>query len=104
MEYVGLLSFLTSANHAVSLRVVGIDNVCWNKKAFEHLMLPRSTKTLVSALVKTHEGAAAQEDVIAGKGNGVILLLHGGPGTGKTLTAGTCDIDLFGTKSTNYRF
>lgn len=26
-------------------------------------------------------------DVIDGKGNGLILLLHGGPGTGKTLTA-----------------
>lgn len=26
-------------------------------------------------------------DVIEGKGNGLILLLHGGPGTGKTLTA-----------------
>jgi ATP-dependent Lon protease len=26
-------------------------------------------------------------DVIQGKGNGLILLLHGGPGTGKTFTA-----------------
>jgi MoxR-like ATPase len=25
--------------------------------------------------------------LIVGKGNGLILLLHGGPGTGKTLTA-----------------
>lgn len=26
-------------------------------------------------------------NIISGKGNGIILLLHGGPGTGKTLTA-----------------
>lgn len=26
-------------------------------------------------------------DVISGKGNGLILLLHGAPGTGKTFTA-----------------
>lgn len=26
-------------------------------------------------------------DVIKGKGKGLIILLHGGPGTGKTLTA-----------------
>lgn len=29
-----------------------------------------------------------QDNLIAGKGNGLIMLLHGGPGTGKTLTAG----------------
>lgn len=28
------------------------------------------------------------DDIIAGKGSGLIMLLHGGPGTGKTLTAG----------------
>ncbi|TLS27550.1 hypothetical protein PpBr36_05390 [Pyricularia pennisetigena] len=27
-----------------------------------------------------------QDDIIVGKGNGLIMLLHGGPGTGKTLT------------------
>lgn len=29
-----------------------------------------------------------RDDLIAGKGNGLIMLLHGGLGTGKTLTAG----------------
>lgn len=29
-----------------------------------------------------------RDDLMAGKGNGLIMLLHGGPGTGKTLTAG----------------
>ena len=33
--------------------------------------------------------AGKREDIISGKGNGLIMLLHGGPGTGKTLTAGT---------------
>jgi DNA polymerase III delta prime subunit len=27
-------------------------------------------------------------DIVAGKGNGLIMLFHGSPGTGKTLTAG----------------
>lgn len=27
------------------------------------------------------------DDIIKGKGTGLILLLHGSPGTGKTLTA-----------------
>ena len=29
-----------------------------------------------------------RDDIITSKGNGLIVLLHGGPGTGKTLTAG----------------
>ncbi len=33
-----------------------------------------------------------RDDLIAGKGNGLIMLLHGGPGTGKTLTAGMSPI------------
>lgn len=32
-------------------------------------------------------GKRKRDDLIAGKGNGLIMLLHGGPGTGKTLTA-----------------
>jgi MoxR-like ATPase len=34
-----------------------------------------------------HITTSASTDVIEGKGNGLIVLLHGGPGTGKTLTA-----------------
>jgi hypothetical protein len=30
---------------------------------------------------------SASPDIIAGKGQGLLILLHGGPGTGKTLTA-----------------
>jgi SpoVK/Ycf46/Vps4 family AAA+-type ATPase len=32
--------------------------------------------------------ALKRDDIIASKGSGLIILLHGGPGTGKTLTAG----------------
>jgi hypothetical protein len=32
--------------------------------------------------------ALKRDDIIASKGAGLIILLHGGPGTGKTLTAG----------------
>lgn len=35
-----------------------------------------------------------RDDFIAGKGNGLIMLLHGGPGTGKTLTAGMSTIQI----------
>ena len=37
----------------------------------------------------THLEAENSTDIIGGKGNGLIMLLHGGPGTGKTFTAET---------------
>ncbi len=63
------------------------------------LVLPKRTKNLVKALVMvrkpTSENSGVQiglkrkrDDIITGKGGGLIMLLHGGPGTGKTLTAG----------------
>ena len=81
---------------------LSIDDICavkWNKSAYDRLVLPFRTKELVRALVmvKTSQRGVKQslglagkrEDIISGKGNGLIMLLHGGPGTGKTLTAGT---------------
>jgi hypothetical protein len=80
-----------------------VDNVApvtWNKQAFDKLVLPPRTKNLVKALVlvrKANPGdltgtpagpGAPRSDLIRGKGEGLIMLLHGGPGTGKTLTAG----------------
>jgi len=59
----------------------------WNEQAFDHLVLNLTKKKLIRALVKKHNFTNESTDVIEGKGNGLILLLHGGPGTGKTLTA-----------------
>ncbi|KAL8841967.1 MAG: hypothetical protein Q9176_002904 [Flavoplaca citrina] len=65
---------------------------------FEQLVLPRGHKELVRALVKTHsrgsrpasglaEEKEHQVDLVKGKGKGLIILLHGVPGVGKTSTA-----------------
>jgi len=79
--------------------VDNIGPVTWNKDAFERLVLPKRTKDLVKALVMVRTsklgekhgmslaGKRKRDDLIAGKGSGLIMLLHGGPGTGKTLTA-----------------
>ncbi|EXJ82921.1 hypothetical protein A1O3_06737 [Capronia epimyces CBS 606.96] len=78
-----------------------VDNILpvkWNKEAFDRLVLPPRIKDMVKSLVlvrvsskdpkKLHILNTRRDDLIAGKGNGLIMLLHGGPGTGKTLTAG----------------
>ncbi|RAR04553.1 P-loop containing nucleoside triphosphate hydrolase protein [Stemphylium lycopersici] len=73
-----------------TLEVDRIQKINWNKGAFDHrLVLKQSKKDLVKALVTVHmkNKSAVQSDFMEGKGEGLIILLHGGPGTGKTLTA-----------------
>ena len=64
-----------------------ISDVKWNKEAFQNLVIDRKALDLIRALVSNQLAAEKGTDLIMGKGNGLILLLHGGPGTGKTLTA-----------------
>ena len=49
----------------------------WNKKAFENLVVDEDTKHLVEALISNQIKAEMSTDLISGKGNGLILLLHG---------------------------
>ena len=64
-----------------------IREVTWNKKSFEHLVVDPETKELIQALVIRQIASEQGTDIIDRKGNGLIILLHGGPGTGKTFTA-----------------
>ena len=64
-----------------------ISDVKWNTEAFHNLVIDRKARNLIEALVSNQLASEKATDMIAGKGNGLILLLHGGPGTGKTLTA-----------------
>lgn len=73
--------------YSVDLEVDRIGDVVWNKNAFDHLVADDETKELVQALVEERLSSERSTDIISGKGNGLIMLLHGGPGTGKTFTA-----------------
>jgi SpoVK/Ycf46/Vps4 family AAA+-type ATPase len=67
-----------------------IRDIRWNKAAFNHrLVLREEKKELIRALISVHIGQkiAVKTDFMTGKGDGLIILLHGGPGRGKTLTA-----------------
>jgi len=69
-----------------------IDNireVDLNLRAFQSLLLPQDQKEMIHSLVKIHSDKRLSfDDVIKGKGRGMIFLLHGMTGVGKTLTAG----------------
>ncbi|KAK0105050.1 hypothetical protein ONS96_004453 [Cadophora gregata f. sp. sojae] len=65
-----------------------IKDIAFNTKAFGALLLPEYQKEMVHSLVKVHTDKKMHfDDVIRGKGKGMIFLLHGTPGVGKTLTA-----------------
>ncbi|KAL4876124.1 hypothetical protein BJY04DRAFT_231952 [Aspergillus karnatakaensis] len=62
--------------------------ITWGHEAFNSLVLEANKKKLIHALVTQHTAKTDHfDDVIAGKGKGLIGLLSGGPGCGKTLTA-----------------
>ncbi|KAG4415988.1 hypothetical protein IFR04_010873 [Cadophora malorum] len=63
-----------------------IKDVEFNDTAFQQLLLPKNHKNLVHALVKNH-GSDDFDDLIKGKGKGLVFVLHGAPGVGKTFTA-----------------
>lgn len=57
-------------------------------EAFKKLELAQSSKDLLKNLVTEHAKTNNPiDDLIPGKGNGLVVLLHGPPGVGKTLTA-----------------
>jgi len=65
-----------------------IKPVVFNTEAFKSLLIPARQKSLVHSLVKTHVGGNDEfDDMIAGKGKGLVFVLHGCPGVGKTFTA-----------------
>lgn len=67
-----------------------IKEVDYNAEAFDALMLEEEQKQMILSLVRVHtDERLLFDDVIKGKGRGMIFLLHGVPGVGKTLTAGT---------------
>ncbi|GAA5910070.1 hypothetical protein JCM6882_006507, partial [Rhodosporidiobolus microsporus] len=91
------------------LLVTAFRPIIWRLDAWEKLVLERETKEMVRGLVEWNgavrkarkgkgkgegEGEAKEEDdrevvtdFVEGKGGGLVIALHGTPGTGKTLTA-----------------
>ncbi|KAH6889209.1 hypothetical protein B0T10DRAFT_404876 [Thelonectria olida] len=84
-----VLGFSFSEKQWLEFPVSKIENITWNDKAWDSLVLDIGTKDLIKALVESRKFQASKtiDDVIQGKGKGLVTVLHGPPGTGKTLTA-----------------
>lgn len=81
------LDIRTTNFNTANLNVDQIRTVEWNEKAFGSLVADEDTKEMIQALVTNQLTMEKGTDLIDNKGNGLILLLHGPPGTGKTYTA-----------------
>ena len=75
----------------LELTVSGIQDMHWSESAFESLVLPDDQKSVIKALLQSHDLTSRSrqtvDDFITGKGRGLVMLSHGPPGVGKTLTA-----------------
>ncbi|KAN0108850.1 hypothetical protein V8E51_008592 [Hyaloscypha variabilis] len=95
--------FVLRSRRWITLRISDLSEVKY-ESTFNDLVLPQQHKDTVKALVQDHAKSSAQNaaatskvgaamDLVRGKGKGLIILLHGEPGVGKTSTA-ECVADL----------
>ncbi|KAH7309820.1 P-loop containing nucleoside triphosphate hydrolase protein [Stachybotrys elegans] len=64
-----------------------ISSVKWKEGIWNRLILDPDQKLVLQALVSSHKPPANPRNQPEQKGKGLVILLHGDPGSGKTLTA-----------------
>jgi SpoVK/Ycf46/Vps4 family AAA+-type ATPase len=69
----------------VEFNVDLIQDVVWNSKALENVLLPQPRKDLLRSLVESHDRELGK--LVKGKGHGLVVNLVGPSGVGKTFTA-----------------
>ncbi|KAH6653884.1 hypothetical protein BKA67DRAFT_263439 [Truncatella angustata] len=99
-----VFGFILRSRKWAKLDLSGISRVAVlsDAEGFDQLVLPPGHKEMVKSMIRQHFREKAispfeqdQGDVVRGKGKGLIMLLHGVPGVGKTSTA-ECVADSFG--------
>jgi hypothetical protein len=53
------------------------EDVVWHDESFQSLVIDPEAKELIIALITNKLEAERNTDVIPGKGNGLVILLHG---------------------------
>ncbi len=66
-----------------------ITPVQWKERVWDSLILEDEKKLILRGLVTSHEYPDNARNQLEQKGKGLVILLHGTPGSGKTLSAET---------------
>ncbi|KAI9770678.1 MAG: hypothetical protein M1839_003062 [Geoglossum umbratile] len=84
-----VLGFSFSNKLWLEFSVAHIGDIIWDPSPFENLVLPDEQKNIIRALAESQniETDKPFDDFVKGKGQGLVILLHGPAGVGKTLTA-----------------
>ena len=78
----------------MEFNVARVEEIQWNETSFKDLVLPAARKDLLLSLLQTHSQSNSEhdspahfDDIVSGKGQGLVINLYGPPGVGKTLSA-----------------
>ena len=83
-----VLGFALSSHRWFQMRIDDLSEIEWSADAIDRLVIDKRQKKVLSSLINSAVFTEGVEgDVIGWKGRGLVMLLHGQPGTGKTLTA-----------------
>lgn len=81
------LALSNDATTTVEFNIQHVHPIDWNEEVFEKLVLPGNRRDLLESLVKAHGARPHFDDIVRGKGQGLVINLFGPPGVGKTLSA-----------------
>lgn len=71
-----------------------LEDVKWALNPLAYLEMGTEWKYLLRDLIMEHDSKPKSNGIISGKGEGLIFLLYGPPGCGKTLTAGKYSVSM----------
>jgi AAA+ superfamily predicted ATPase len=68
--------------------VENLSPINWDSSAFDKVVMRKETKQLIRRIIEGFfkQSAPSSINIISKRGNGMVIILHGEPGTGKTLT------------------
>ncbi len=97
MDKLIIFPFISAYNLGITKRwgcvhINYLKEIDYHKDAFNSLVLEDTKKNIIKTLISQKSKQSQYNDFIGGKGEGLVFLLYGQPGTGKTLTVeATCE-------------